>query len=61
MARYGVELEMGNVMNKKCLASAMALPQTMARTMPDPNQKHAPGNETPQKPISQAGYSTPVN
>ena len=25
MARYGVELEMGNVMNKKCLASAMAL------------------------------------
>ncbi|AEB58909.1 hypothetical protein MDS_2878 [Ectopseudomonas mendocina NK-01] len=43
------------------LASAMALPQTMARTMPDPNQKHAPGNETPQKPISQAGYSTPVN
>ena len=25
MARYGVELEMGNVMNDKCLASAVAL------------------------------------
>jgi mono/diheme cytochrome c family protein len=43
------------------LASAMALPQAMARAIPDPNQKHAPGNEAPQKPISQAGYSTPVN
>ncbi|MRK23748.1 cytochrome C [Pseudomonas sp. JS3066] len=43
------------------LMCAMAAPLAMARAIPDPNQKHAPGNEEPQKPISQAGYSTPVN
>lgn len=43
------------------LVSAMTIPQAMARAIPDPNQKQAPGNEAPQKPISQAGYSTPVN
>lgn len=43
------------------LAFTMAIPHAMARAIPDPNQKPAPGNEAPQKPISQAGYSTPVN
>lgn len=43
------------------LVSAMAIEQAVARTIPDPDQEHAPGNEEPQKPISQAGYSTPVN
>lgn len=43
------------------LACALAAPAAMARTIPDPNQKHAPGNEAPQTPIAEAGYSTPVN
>ncbi|WP_061240762.1 hypothetical protein [Ectopseudomonas composti] len=43
------------------LACAMVAPLAMARAIPDPNQKHAPGNESPQTPIAQAGYSTPVN
>src|SRR5690606_341618 len=43
------------------LMCAMAAPLAMARAIPDPNQKHAPGNEAPQTPISEAGYSTPVN
>ncbi|WAJ38339.1 cytochrome C [Pseudomonas sp. GOM7] len=43
------------------LASALLAPLALARAIPDPNQKHAPGNEAPQTPIAQAGYSTPVN
>ncbi|NBA94754.1 cytochrome c [Pseudomonas sp. R5(2019)] len=43
------------------LASAMAAPLALARAIPNPNQTHAPGNESPQTPIAQAGYSTPVN
>ena len=43
------------------LLCAVAAPLAMARAIPDPNQKHAPGNEAPQTPIAQAGYSTPVN
>ncbi|MGP0173428.1 cytochrome C [Pseudomonas sp. NCHU5208] len=43
------------------LACAMVAPLAMARAIPDPNQKHAPGNEAPQTPIAQAGYSTAVN
>lgn len=43
------------------LACAMVAPLATARAIPDPNQKHAPGNEAPQTPIAQAGYSTPVN
>ncbi|MNN30350.1 hypothetical protein D3C81_1439950 [compost metagenome] len=43
------------------LMCAMAAPLALARAIPDPGQKHAPGNEELQKPIAQAGYSTPVN
>ena len=43
------------------LVCAMAAPLALARAIPDPNQKHAPGNESPQTPIAQAHYSTPVN
>lgn len=43
------------------LACVLVAPAAMARAMPDPNQKHAPGNESPQTPIAEAGYSTPVN
>ncbi|MDH4558664.1 cytochrome C [Pseudomonas sp. BN417] len=43
------------------LMCAMAAPLALARAIPDPGQKHAPGNEELQKPIARAGYSTPVN
>ncbi|SDO13053.1 cytochrome C [Pseudomonas jinjuensis] len=43
------------------LLCAMAAPLAQARAIPNPGQKHAPGNEAPQTPIDQAGYSTPVN
>ncbi|MBO3274682.1 cytochrome c family protein [Pseudomonas schmalbachii] len=43
------------------LACAMAAPLAHARAIPNPNQKHAPGNEAAQTPIDQAGYSTAVN
>lgn len=43
------------------LVCAMAAPLAMARAIPNPNQKHAPGNESPQTPIAQAHYSTAVN
>lgn len=43
------------------LACAMAAPPAFARAIPDPHQRAAPGNEAQQKPIAQAGYSTPVN
>ena len=40
---------------------AIAAPLAFARAIPDPAQKHAPGNEEPQKPIAQAGYGAAVN
>ncbi|MGH8485831.1 MAG: cytochrome C, partial [Pseudomonas sp.] len=43
------------------LTCALAAPLAMARAIPDPHQKHAPGNEAVQTPIAQAGYSTAVN
>lgn len=43
------------------LACAMVASQVQARAVPDPNQKHAPGNEAPQRPIAAAGYGTAVN
>lgn len=43
------------------LVCTLAAPAAMARAIPNPNQKHAPGNEAVQTPIAQAGYSTPVN
>ncbi|MBM7062942.1 cytochrome C [Pseudomonas sp. UL073] len=43
------------------LACALAAPAALARAIPNPNQTHAPGNESPQTPIAQAGYSTAVN
>lgn len=33
----------------------------MARSIPIPNQRPAPGNEEPQTPIAQAGYNNHVN
>lgn len=43
------------------LVCAMVAPLAMARAIPNPDQRPAPGNEEAQKPIAQAGYSTPVN
>jgi mono/diheme cytochrome c family protein len=43
------------------LACVMASPLVHARAIPDPAQRHAPGNEALQKPIAQAGYSVGVN
>lgn len=43
------------------LAYAMVAPLALARSIPNPDQRPAPGNEEQQKPIAQAGYSTPVN
>lgn len=43
------------------LACAMVAPLAMARAIPNPDQRPAPGNEKQQKPIAQAQYSTPVN
>ena len=43
------------------LACVMAAPLVHARAIPDPAQRHAPGNEALQKPIAQAGYSVGVN
>lgn len=40
---------------------ALAAPLAFARAIPDPAQKHAPGNEAPQTPIAKAGYSSAVN
>ncbi|NWN91156.1 cytochrome C [Marinobacter adhaerens] len=39
----------------------VASPLGEARVIPDPNQKPAPGNETPQTPLYQANYSPAVN
>ncbi|MCM2331328.1 hypothetical protein SAMN05216229_1199 [Geopseudomonas sagittaria] len=43
------------------LAAALAAPPALARAFPDPQQKPAPGNEAPQTPIAQAGYSAATN
>lgn len=44
-----------------CLVLSLLAPLAQARTLPNPNQRPAPGNEVPPVPIAQAGYSTPVN
>ncbi|MDF0733111.1 cytochrome C [Pseudomonas entomophila] len=44
-----------------CLVCLAAYPPVHARTLPNPNQRPAPGNEVPPPPIAAAGYSTPVN
>ena len=43
------------------LAAVLAAPAAFARAIPDPHQKHAPGNEMAQTPIAQAGYGTATN
>jgi len=43
------------------LAAVLAAPPALARAIPDPQQKPAPGNEAPQTPIAQAGYSAATN
>lgn len=43
------------------LACAMVASVAQARALPDPVQTHAPGNESPQRPIAEAGYGTAVN
>nr|WP_314530582.1 cytochrome C [uncultured Pseudomonas sp.] len=43
------------------LVCAMTAPLAQARAIPNPAQRHAPGNEELQKPIAEAGYSVAVN
>jgi hypothetical protein len=43
------------------LVCALTTPLAQARAIPDPTQRHAPGNEELQKPIAEAGYSVGVN
>ena len=43
------------------LSAVLAAPPALARAFPDPHQKPAPGNEAPQTPIAQAGYSVATN
>ncbi|MGH8374965.1 MAG: cytochrome C [Pseudomonas sp.] len=43
------------------LVCALGAPLAYARAIPDPNQHHAPGNESLQTPIAHAGYSVGVN
>ncbi|VVP92638.1 hypothetical protein PS918_03392 [Pseudomonas fluorescens] len=43
------------------LVCLMTTPLAHARAIPNPNQQHAPGNESPQTPIAQANYSVGVN
>ena len=43
------------------LVCVLTAPLVHARAIPDPAQRHAPGNEELQKPIAQAGYSVGVN
>lgn len=43
------------------LLCVIAAPQALARAIPDPQQRPAPGNERAQVPIAEAGYSTAVN
>lgn len=43
------------------LACVLTTPLAHARAIPNPNQRPAPGNEAPQTPIAQAGYSVATN
>ena len=43
------------------LLRCLLAPVAQARTLPNPNQRPAQGNEVPPVPIAQAGYSVPVN
>ncbi|MFV3288797.1 cytochrome C [Pseudomonas sp. NY11955] len=43
------------------LVVCLLAPVAQARTLPNPNQRPAPGNEVAPVPIAQAGYSVPVN
>jgi mono/diheme cytochrome c family protein len=43
------------------LACLLIAPQVYARAIPNPGQRHAPGNEALQKPIAEANYSVGVN
>ncbi|MGF0238621.1 hypothetical protein ACQR3P_06950 [Rhodococcus sp. IEGM1300] len=43
------------------LVCFIAAPLAYARAIPNPAQRHAPGNEAPQTPIAEAGYSVGVN
>jgi hypothetical protein len=43
------------------LVCVMTAPLVYARAIPNPAQRHAPGNEELQKPISEAGYGVGVN
>ncbi|WP_419710066.1 cytochrome C [Pseudomonas sp. NFX224] len=43
------------------LACLLIAPQVYARAIPNPTQRHAPGNEALQKPIAEANYSVGVN
>ncbi|MGE8063636.1 cytochrome C [Pseudomonas sp. NPDC089569] len=43
------------------LACLLITPQVYARAIPNPAQRHAPGNEELQTPIAQANYSVGVN
>lgn len=43
------------------LACLFLTPLAHARAIPNPNQRHAPGNEALQTPIAEAGYSVGVN
>lgn len=55
---------MGGALRTRLLLGLLCLiaaPLTLARAIPDPQQRPAPGNERPQVPIAEAGYSTAVN
>ncbi|MBH8610206.1 cytochrome C [Pseudomonas mohnii] len=43
------------------LVCTLSVPLAHARAIPNPAQRHAPGNEELQKPIAEAGYSVGVN
>lgn len=43
------------------LACVLTTPLAHARAIPNPNQRPAPGNEAPQTPIAEAGYSVATN
>ncbi|MGH8387881.1 MAG: cytochrome C [Pseudomonas sp.] len=43
------------------LACLFIAPLAHARAIPNPAQRHAPGNEEPQKPIAEANYGVGVN
>jgi len=43
------------------MLAALMVWQLQARSIPDPRQRPAPGNEAPQTPIAQAGYTPATN